>query len=77
MRPSSAAANAAVNLGATEAHEPPPPGSRRFQHYEVCLRADGVNLHEVGRGAMGVTYRALDTNLPGRKREGPTLLCPG
>src|ERR1700682_3778073 len=35
---------------------------RRFQHYEVCLRADGT-LDEVGRGAMGITYRALDVNL--------------
>ncbi len=36
--------------------------SRRFQHYEVCLRADG-SLAELGRGAMGVTYEALDLNL--------------
>jgi serine/threonine protein kinase/Flp pilus assembly protein TadD len=37
--------------------------SRRFQHYEICLREDGVGLHELGRGAMGVTYRAIDLNL--------------
>lgn len=37
--------------------------SRRFQHYEVCLRQDGAGLHELGRGAMGVTYRAIDLNL--------------
>jgi serine/threonine protein kinase/Tfp pilus assembly protein PilF len=36
---------------------------RRFQHYEVCLREDGVTLDELGRGAMGITYRALDLNL--------------
>ncbi len=43
-------------LGETESE------SRRFQHYEVCLRSDGT-LDELGRGAMGITYRALDTNL--------------
>jgi eukaryotic-like serine/threonine-protein kinase len=35
---------------------------RRFQHYEVCLREDGT-LDELGHGAMGITYRALDVNL--------------
>jgi serine/threonine protein kinase len=34
-----------------------------FQHYELCSRQDGVTLDELGRGAMGVTYRARDTNL--------------
>ena len=37
--------------------------NRRFQHYEVCLSADGVTLQELGRGAMGTTYRAVDVNL--------------
>jgi serine/threonine protein kinase/Tfp pilus assembly protein PilF len=37
--------------------------NRRFQHYEVCLSADGVTLEELGRGAMGTTYRAVDVNL--------------
>src|SRR5690349_8542164 len=37
--------------------------SRRFQHYEVCVRDDGITLDELGRGAMGITYRALDLNL--------------
>jgi serine/threonine protein kinase/Flp pilus assembly protein TadD len=36
--------------------------NRRYQHYEVCLREDGT-LRELGRGAMGVTYRAVDINL--------------
>jgi len=40
----------------------PGPEGRRFQHYEVCLREDG-SLDELGRGAMGVTYHALDVNL--------------
>src|SRR6187549_193662 len=34
----------------------------RFDHYEVLTRTDGA-LFELGRGAMGVTYKAIDTNL--------------
>ncbi len=34
----------------------------RFQHYEVPQRPDG-SPWELGRGAMGVTYKAFDTNL--------------
>ena len=33
-----------------------------FDHYEVLTREDG-SLHELGRGAMGITYKAFDTNL--------------
>ncbi len=33
-----------------------------FDHYEVMQRDDG-SLFELGRGAMGITYKALDTNL--------------
>jgi len=36
---------------------------RRYQHYEVAMREDGVTPSELGRGAMGITYRALDLNL--------------
>lgn len=36
--------------------------ARRFQHYELCLREDGTR-HELGHGAMGITYLALDANL--------------
>jgi Protein kinase domain len=34
----------------------------RFEHYEIFTREDGTPL-ELGRGAMGVTYKALDVNL--------------
>src|ERR687888_1021534 len=36
---------------------------RRFQHYEVSVLSDGTTLHELGRGAMGITYQAVDANL--------------
>jgi serine/threonine protein kinase/tetratricopeptide (TPR) repeat protein len=34
----------------------------RFEHYEILTREDGTPL-ELGRGAMGVTYKAVDVNL--------------
>src|SRR5437667_398024 len=33
-----------------------------FEHYEVLTRDDG-SLHELGRGAMGITYKGFDTRL--------------
>src|SRR5882757_9061037 len=33
-----------------------------FDHYEVLTRDDG-SLFELGRGAMGITYKAFDTSL--------------
>ncbi len=33
-----------------------------YEHYEVLRRDDG-SLWELGRGAMGITYKALDTRL--------------
>jgi serine/threonine protein kinase/Flp pilus assembly protein TadD len=37
--------------------------NRRFQHYEVSLLGDGISSRELGRGAMGITYQAIDLNL--------------
>lgn len=34
----------------------------RYQHYQLARRPDGA-WWELGRGAMGVTYRAIDLNL--------------
>jgi hypothetical protein len=34
----------------------------RFEHYQLITREDGT-LFELGRGAMGVTYKAVDINL--------------
>ena len=34
----------------------------RFDHYEILTREDGTPF-ELGRGAMGVTYKAVDVNL--------------
>src|SRR5580704_7897904 len=34
----------------------------RFEHYEIVIREDQKPF-ELGRGAMGVTYKATDTNL--------------
>ena len=35
---------------------------QRFEHYEVALGEDGRPL-ELGRGAMGITYKAVDVDL--------------
>src|SRR5262249_941373 len=40
----------------------PPESGGRFGVYEIDCHADG-SLFELGRGAMGVTYRATDTSL--------------
>jgi tetratricopeptide (TPR) repeat protein len=49
--------------GETEADEPTPTHMPpRFEHYELMCDEDGKPL-ELGRGAMGVTYKALDVDL--------------
>lgn len=35
---------------------------RQLDHYEILLREDGKPF-ELGRGAMGITYKAIDVNL--------------
>jgi serine/threonine protein kinase/tetratricopeptide (TPR) repeat protein len=45
-----------------EAIQPTRPGSTQFDHYELLTGDDGRPI-ELGRGAMGVTYRAFDSNL--------------
>jgi len=46
-----------------EAVKPPPePATQRFEHYELVTGADGKPV-ELGRGAMGVTYKAFDVHL--------------
>jgi hypothetical protein len=36
--------------------------AQRFEHYELVMGEDGKPV-ELGRGAMGVTYKALDVDL--------------
>src|SRR6516165_3516479 len=36
--------------------------ARRFEHYELVTGEDGKSV-ELGRGAMGVTYKAFDVDL--------------
>src|SRR5580693_7150843 len=47
--------------GAIESGEPTPV-SRRLEHYELMTNEDGKPI-ELGRGAMGVTYKAFDVDL--------------
>src|SRR5271165_3257565 len=40
----------------------PEQATQRFEHYELVKGEDGKPV-EVGRGAMGVTYKAVDVDL--------------
>ena len=46
----------------SDRHTKTTPASHRFDHYELLTHDDGTPV-ELGRGAMGVTYRAFDSNL--------------
>ncbi len=48
--------------GAEEISSPKESENRFYQHYEILTRPDGSRW-ELGRGAMGVTYKARDVNL--------------
>src|SRR5215831_19394280 len=54
---SGSASESAGGVGDTEGT----PQVRRFEHYEVMLDEAGRPI-ELGRGAMGITYKALDVN---------------
>ena len=48
---------------ASEGTVKPTPGQvvQRFEHYELVTGGDGTPI-ELGRGAMGVTYKAVDVD---------------
>ena len=59
--------NCLVNTGIGRENSDPvlrpnEPNTHFYQHYELLRRPDGT-LWELGRGAMGVTYKARDVNL--------------
>jgi hypothetical protein len=41
---------------------PPPLSDLSFDHYQVATHTDGAPI-ELGRGAMGITFKAFDTVL--------------
>ena len=43
--------------------EMPTASAERFDHYQVATHPDGTLPVELGRGAMGVTFKAFDTVL--------------
>src|ERR1700720_2699994 len=40
----------------------PEPATQRFEHYDLVTGEDGKPI-ELGRGAMGITYKAFDMDL--------------
>jgi serine/threonine protein kinase len=56
---------AGTDFGVPAERVPPPgphPSTIRFEHYEILRKEDG-SPWELGRGAMGITYKAQDTDL--------------
>jgi serine/threonine protein kinase/predicted Zn-dependent protease len=51
-----------ISVGAARLADSSQAVSWQYEHYEVLRHPDG-SLWELGRGAMGVTYKAIDTNL--------------
>src|SRR4029453_17914452 len=51
-----------TEAGDSSAETTPTHIPHRFEHYELMCDEDGEPL-ELGRGAMGVTYKALDADL--------------
>ena len=49
-------------LGQESDSREPAPVSQRFEHYELVIGGDGRPV-ELGRGAMGITYKAIDVDL--------------
>jgi hypothetical protein len=55
----------AAGSGASSSEDPFKPTTGQplqFEHYELVTGEDGKPV-ELGRGAMGITYKALDVNL--------------
>ncbi len=53
---------AGIESGTGEAGSPNESATRFYQHYEILTRPNGLSW-ELGRGAMGTTYKAHDRNL--------------
>ena len=51
-----------TEAGDSSAKAIPTHAPHRFEHYELMCDEDGKPI-ELGRGAMGVTYKALDVDL--------------
>jgi hypothetical protein len=59
------ALRAAITEEAATENSASEPVGRRFENYELMLHPDGSPI-ELGRGVMGITYKAFDVD----------LLCP-
>jgi serine/threonine protein kinase len=53
---------ACLLASALDEQEVPTPSAERFDHYQVATHIDGTPV-ELGRGAMGITFKAFDTVL--------------